>query len=262
MNELESRFPALAELGPITLGEMDSIKLMNRIDSKYVTTEAMLAKILERAAAVGYRVLVAEGERMNPYNTLYYDTPELAMYIAHQNGVLFRKKVRTRTYVNSSDSFLEIKRKNNHGRTKKKRMSIPLDVFENFGTMPEAAEFVEKISGYAAGQLEPRLFTRFTRITLVNAGMTERLTIDTHLTFHNVKYGTEATLNDGVIIELKQDGRCPSPMRGILLDLRVKPLRVSKYCIGTALTDPDVKNSRFRLKIRKIEKLTNKKLLR
>jgi len=261
MTELESRFPALAQLEPITLEEMDSIKLMNRVDSKYVTTEERLAEILEKASQAGYRVLVTEGERMSPYNTLYYDTPDLQMYIAHQNGILFRKKVRTRTYVNSSTSFLEIKRKNNRGRTKKKRIGIPIEVFENFGTLPEAADFLLDKSGYSAEQLEPRLYTRFTRITLVNPGMTERLTIDTRLTFHNVKYGTDSGLADGVVIELKQDGRIPSPMRGILLDLRVKPLRVSKYCIGTALTDPEVKNSRFRIKIRKIEKLTNKKLL-
>ena len=39
------------------------------------------------------------------------------------------------------------------------------------------------------------------------------------------------TLQDAVIIELKQDGRVASPMRAILLDRRVKPVRISKYCI-------------------------------
>jgi len=257
----DSRFPALHKLSPITLEEMDSIKLMNRIDSKYVTTETMLAQILERAFEAGYRVLVAEGERLSPYNSLYYDTADIAMYRAHHNGVLVRRKVRTRTYVNSGDSFLEVKRKNNHGRTKKKRISIPLAVFDNIAASAEAEEFLPKVSGYSVAELTPRLYTRFQRITLVNSAMTERLTIDTALEFENVKYGTTATLNDAVIIELKQDGRCPSPMRGILLDLRVHPLRVSKYCIGTALTDPETKNSRFRLKIRKIEKLTNTKLI-
>ena len=38
---------------PITLEEMDSIKLMNRIDSKYLTDEATLVRVLEDAAKAG-----------------------------------------------------------------------------------------------------------------------------------------------------------------------------------------------------------------
>jgi len=261
MTSYESDFPALAQIGPITLGEMDSIKLMNRIDSKYVTTEAMLEKILERAAVEGYRALVTETGKMCPYNTLYFDTPDVGMYTAHQNGVLKRRKVRTRTYLSSGQTFLEIKRKDNHGRTKKKRMAIPEPAMTDFSGIENAPEFLLEKSGYGITDISPRLYTRFWRITLVNPAMTERLTIDTHLSFENVAYARTAGLNDAVIIELKQDGRCPSPMRNILLDLRVHPLRVSKYCIGTALTDPQVKKSRFKLKIRKIEKLTDKKLL-
>lgn len=261
MASYESDFPALSQIGPITLAEMDSIKLMNRVDSKYVTTEAMLEKILERAAAEGYRALVTETGKMCPYNTLYFDTPSLAMYVAHQNGVLRRRKVRTRTYLSSGETFLEVKRKDNHGRTKKKRMVIPEASMADFSAVPEAPEFLVKKSGYEVSDLRPRLYTRFWRITLVNPDMTERLTIDTHLSFENVFYSTTAGLNDAVIIELKQDGRCASPMRNILLDLRVHPMRVSKYCIGTALTDPQAKKSRFKLKVRKIEKLTDKKLL-
>ena len=50
-------------------------------------------------------------------------------------------------------------------------------------------------------------------------------------------------------------------MRKILLDHRVKPVRMSKYCIGVTLTDPDVKSNRFKLKIRRIEKQINNKLI-
>ena len=39
----------LASLEPITLAEMDSIRLMNRIDSKYVTDEVTLGRILADA---------------------------------------------------------------------------------------------------------------------------------------------------------------------------------------------------------------------
>ena len=89
---------------PITLEEMDSIKLMNRIDSKYLTDEATLVRVLEDAAKAGYRALEAEGAQVSPYNSIYYDTPDLKTFLDHHNRRLKRQKVRTRVYVNSGDA--------------------------------------------------------------------------------------------------------------------------------------------------------------
>jgi hypothetical protein len=94
----------------------------------------------------------------------------------------------------------------------------------------------------------------------VNPAKTERLTIDTHLCFHNYRTDKDATLYDAVIIELKQDGRADSQMKRILLDHRVKPMRISKYCIAVTLTDPNARSGRFRPKVHKIEKTINKKI--
>ena len=250
----------LDTISPILLGEMDSIKLMNRIDTKFLTTEATLVHVLEDAAARGYRALETEGTRISAYDTLYYDTPGLQMFLDHHNRRLVRQKVRTRTYVGSGQTFLEIKRKNNHGRTKKKRTEIPPADFRDFSAEPAARQLLEKYSAFPAEVLSPALETLFRRITLVNAARTERLTIDTDLRFHNARNGREASLQDAVIIELKQDGRAASEMKDILLDHRVKPARLSKYCIGTTLTDEAVKSNRFKPKNRLIEKTIDKKL--
>jgi hypothetical protein len=59
---------ALGALGPITLEEMDGITLMNRIDTKYLTDEATLLKILSDAARDGYRVLEVNGDRIGAYD--------------------------------------------------------------------------------------------------------------------------------------------------------------------------------------------------
>ncbi len=247
-------------MGAITLDEMNAVKLMNRIDSKYVTSEATLLRMLDAAAAAGYRALETEGVRISPYDSVYYDTAGLTMFYLHHNRRLVRQKVRTRQYVNSGDSFLEIKRKNNHGRTSKKRMSIPSDKMMDFGSIPEAADFLARYSWFQAGELSPSARTCFSRITLVNPALTERLTIDTKLAFTNFRTGLGTTLEDAVIIELKQDGRAASQMKGILLDLRIKPLRVSKYCMAITLTDPSAKTGRFKVKVRAIEKIIGKKL--
>ena len=108
--------------------------------------------------------------------------------------------------------------------------------------------------------LSPSVETLFRRITLVNSARTERLTIDMGLCFKNLRTGIEASLKDAVIIELKQDGRAASEMKGILINHRIHPFRVSKYCIGVSLTDPGVIPGRFKEKIRGIEKIIDKKI--
>ena len=251
---------ALLKLPPVTLEEMDGVKLMNRIDTKYLTNEATLLGVLGDAATAGYRVLTIGGNRISGYNSIYYDTPTLGMFYAHRNKKLVRQKVRTRIYLDSGDAFLEIKRKNNKGRTKKKRTEIPQAELMGFASDAHAVEYLAKHSWFTVEDISPVLATRFRRITLVNPDMTERLTIDTVLAFENYRTGLSTNLQDTVIIELKQDGRMQSSMKGILLDHRVKPTRISKYCIALTLTDPGARPGRFKEKVRAIEKTIGKKL--
>lgn len=249
-----------ASIPSITLEEMDGVKLLNRIDSKYLTNETTLLEVLADARAAGYRALETEGVKVSPYNSIYYDTERFRMFLDHHNRRLVRQKVRTRIYVNSGTAFLEIKRKNNHGRTKKKRIGIPPSEMMCFAGDPAACVYLEKHSWFTVKELHPVLSTAFRRITLVNPAMTERLTIDTSLLFTNFQTGKKASLEDAVIIELKQDGHAASQMKGILLNHRVKPARISKYCIAVTLTEPSVKSGRFKEKVRTIEKTINKRI--
>ncbi|MBO4264361.1 MAG: polyphosphate polymerase domain-containing protein [Bacteroidales bacterium] len=255
------KLPVLDGMPPILLEEMGAITLMNRIDSKYLTDEQTLVGILEDARADGYRALLADGTKYCSYNSLYYDTPGMQMFLDHHNRRLVRQKVRTRVYVGSGRTYLEIKRKNNHGRTKKKRTEIAPAEFGDFRTNPQACDYLAAHSRFTADSIEPTLETGFRRITLVNPAETERLTIDTCLHFKNLRTGRTVSLQNAVVIELKQDGRTASQMKEILLRHRVKPIRVSKYCIGVTLTDPAVKSNRFKPKVRRIEKQINTKIL-
>ena len=83
----------LKELKPITLDEMSSIKLMNRLDTKYVTTKAKLCQLLELVKGK-YYVQETNGDLISPYRTTYFDTPDHAMYMQHHSGHCNRKKVR------------------------------------------------------------------------------------------------------------------------------------------------------------------------
>ena len=250
----------LATFDPISLSEMESVKLMNRIDTKYAVPLSALPAILE-AAQDGYYAQEINGTRIATYDTMYYDTDSLDMYIRHHDRQLVRQKIRVRQYVESDLTFLEIKRKNNKGRTKKKRISVPGFGItgDTFGDSKRerwsVEDFIAAKSRYHWSELSPHLSTRFHRITLVNKAKTERLTIDMDLVWENIVSGESKTFPDLVIIELKRDENVPSQMTQIMLSQRLKPLKISKYCIGTALTTPDLKKNRFKKKIRLIEKM-------
>lgn len=243
----------------IDLSEMNSIKLMNRIDTKFIASTQSLDTILNMALK-DYRVQSINSLRVGRYDTIYFDTRDLAMYTLHHNRKLTRQKIRTRTYLDSDLTFLEVKNKTNRGRTKKKRIEIDAESFRYFRENPEAMEFLNERSRYNPASLIPEVRTRFDRITLVNKAKTERLTIDLNLTFENLQTGITVSPKRLMIIELKQDGMCDSEMKHIMQELRIKPSSISKYCIGTVLTNPQAKSNRFHLKIRKIEKITNEKL--
>ena len=245
----------LSRFEPITLERMDSIRLMNRIDTKFVTDTLMLKSILDDALNQGYKIFESVGERIHAYDSIYFDTSNLQMFAEHRRGKLVRQKIRTRVYLGSGLCFLEVKKKNNHSRTRKKRMEIPLADFQDFRNDPKACLWLSSHSDYSEEEVSPAVETSFSRITLVNKGLTERLTIDTSVAFRNLRTGATADLGTAVIIELKQDGRTHSEMKDILLKHRVKPFRISKYCIGVSLTDSSAQVGRFKEKIRYIDKL-------
>ena len=168
-----------------TLDQMKGIRLMNRIDTKYVLPQRLLAPLLEQAAMNGYRIQQIDGARACRYDTLYYDTPSREMYLLHHDRRLVRQKIRTRTYVESGSTFLEIKNKTNKGRTRKKRVAMPREAFGRFTDDAAASLFCRERCAYRPEDLSPSLSTRFLRMTLVDAGMSERVTVDTDLRFEN-----------------------------------------------------------------------------
>ena len=240
----------LSTFAPITLAEMKSVKLMNRTDTKFVTTLPMLEKLLEMAQG-DYYAQVIDGERNMLYDTTYFDTQDFGMYREHQTGHTNRQKIRFRTYVSSNLQFMEIKTKNNHGRTKKKRIEVnDMDLHDE-----EKRLFIEQHLHFDVDKLIPHMHNHFHRITLVNRAKTERLTIDTDLQVHNVQTDTDRHMGDLVIIELKRDGLVYSPVLEMLRQLRIHPHGFSKYCMGAAMTNDSLPVNLFKTKLRDVEKI-------
>ena len=241
----------LATYPPISLEEMSAVKLMNRIDTKFVIPLVQLKPLLQTAASQ-YYVQVLNGKPTAAYHTIYLDTDDHRMYNLHQTGRKVRQKIRVRTYEETGVTFLEIKNKNNHGRTKKKRIEVPS--FESVFHSEEASQFLKQQSWYTIDQLHPHVENFFDRITLINHGMTERLTIDLGLRFHNYDIDTRADIGHCVVIELKRDGLTHSPMQDIFLDMRILPGGFSKYCIGSAFTNPALRHNNLKEKMHRVER--------
>ncbi len=240
---------ALNEFQTISLEEMEGVKLMDRYDTKYTFHRQQLPIILEQSAP-SYRVLEIHHKHIFHYNNLYFDTPQKTMYMHHHNGKQNRYKIRIREYIESGIFFLEIKFKSNTGRTRKKRLAVErMEEPLTEGT----GRYIETLTPFNYRELEPVLWIKFSRITLVHKTVPERITIDTDLEFR--KNGHTCGFPNLVITEVKQCGRSgSSDLIRIFKNQKIYPCRVSKYCIGTADMNPGIKYNRFKPKILSLQK--------
>lgn len=246
MNNIAS---ILSTFLPVSLEEMDHVKLLDRIDSKYVMNISQLPVYLT-SLKEQYSLLVIEGKSVHPYETLYYDTPGFRLYQMHHNGLRNRYKLRCRKYVNSGISYFEIKSKTNTGRTIKKRISI--DSIPEMLNEPLKQYIVKHISG-AYKEYIPALRVFFDRITLVNNTANERLTIDTNLRYK--VEGFEKGIHGIVIVEVKQEKHSISPFRELMKVHRQPRNYLSKYCLGIICLNNGQKKNRFKQKINALNKL-------
>ena len=246
----------LTKMTPITLSQMKDIRLMDRLDFKFVAPVSLLPDLLEEMKS-DFMVQENNDKRIAPHATQYFDTSDLGFYVMHQNGKLNRQKIRIRSYTDSNISFLEVKNKNNKGRTTKHRVPFGSQRVESVEDFNEEREFLVNHSIFDVNQLVPALENSFRRITLVNNQKTERITIDTNISFFNNKTHKVEQLDSLMILELKQDGWAHSHFRDIVSKLKIKRNSFSKYCIGIVLTDNEVKYNRLKSKLITINKLLN-----
>lgn len=234
----------------ITLAEMENVKLMDRVDVKYLVPLHLMNDILQEANKY-YKLLEINEQRLCAYETLYYDTQGLELYHSHQSGRLNRYKVRFRNYVGSNLSFFEIKHKNNKGRTLKTRIKQE-NVFEE-KLNSEKSEFLEKSTPLDSSKLIGNLMVNYRRMTLVNKNSKERVTLDLNLTF--IKDKSEVNYDQIVVAEVKQENLGGSEIIDIFKKFQLRPGSISKYCLGIMSTENQVKQNRFKSKYLQLKKI-------
>jgi hypothetical protein len=235
----------------VTLKQLDSVKLQNRMDTKYILSKAELLLLLEGIKDDQF-VLEIDNNRVFNYKTIYFDTLDFQFYKDHHNGCVNRIKVRSREYVESKLSFYEIKRKLFGTRTDKQRKIIPAIYDE----VPLADYNLIQYKRLNNKPIEKKLSNNFKRITLTNKKFTERITIDLEIEFDNGK--KQIHLPELVVIEVKQ-GKTDvfSNTIQMLKKLRVHESSFSKYVIGVSLLEENIKHNNFKPILLKLNKIEN-----
>lgn len=240
----------LDTFGPTTLAAMDDVALQDRIDTKYVLHAQDLYRALY-AVRNDYLVLDINGQRVHGYKTLYFDTNGFELYMYHHAGRRNRYKVRSRQYVDSQLSFLEIKHKTNSNRTQKQRIVTDELVTQ---LSDETNAFVARHLPSAHQSLEPKLWNSFSRMTLVSKYHQERLTIDIDICFGNDQ--RLFPVSNLAVAEVKQSGinrhsRFIQQMRS----MQIHQMNFSKYCIGVSLVYDTIKHNAFKPNLRLVHSI-------
>jgi hypothetical protein len=260
LREPESRQLATSERWQATLGRYATVDLAaiadtafsDRTDTKFLLSEEAVRTALE-ALAGEYRVLDVDGTRFTPYRTQYFDTESLALFRRHHAGGSNRYKVRTRTYLNTGLSFIEIKRKTGRGATRKVRQATPEFEIE---LRKSSRQFIDEHSSHPAASFGPALLTAFDRICLVRTDRPERLTIDLDMAIETSE--GQFRLPHVAVAELKQargEHRHNSSFLEAMRRARIRPTGFSKYCIGLLLTRPEIKHNLFKPQLKSLRSL-------
>lgn len=251
---------ALYSMSPISLEEMNSeAELLQRFDVKYLVRLDHLDDILKELSN-NVRVLEKEGVRSTPYLTTYYDSLDFHTYFDHLKQRRKRFKIRSRSYADSRNGFLEIKIKMSRGQTQKVRW--PVDVAQLLPTITDnyVAQLNEALldSSYEplSHQYSRSLTTTFSRTTLFDSTTQERTTIDVGLAAHT----DVASINLGhqfAIIEVKSPTATAQTVR-MFSQLGIRPVNVSKYCIAMTALHPDMRGAPWRNAVRLLEGVREK----
>ncbi len=243
--------PGLSALPRIGLAELEErAALQSRVDRKYVlpaTEVDWLLDTLGPAAAV----LEISGVRQFTYESLYFDTPDLASYrlTAHRHRRRF--KIRTRTYADSGACWLEVKVPGPRGSTIKYRAPHPP---EHRHTVGAGDAFVADV--FARHDLTARiglefagtLRTRYLRFTLLLPDSDSRVTVDTRLRWS--AGDRELELPRIAIVETKT-GSAASFADRRLWQRGHRPVAISKYATGLAAIRADLPSAPWRRVLRR-----------
>ena len=209
--------------------------LQTRVDRKYVVPADVVRGLL--AVHGGSAVLEIDGSVALRYESVYFDSADLACFRAAATRRRRRFKVRTRTYLDTGVCLLEAKTVGGRGQTVKRRAAHPVERRAWLGEHARAV--LGEWLGPDLPVLVPALTTTYRRSTLVDRVTGERVTIDTDVRA-TTPDGRGAAVCAGGVVETKA-------LRGATATDRwlwahgYRPTRISKYAVGLAVLTPELR---------------------
>ena len=252
-------------LSPTTLEDLNSAaSLLTRVDRKYLVASSAAQNVVDALTGRAL-VLDIDGRRSFSYASTYFDTPGLDSYLQAARKRRHRFKIRTRSYLDSGLTLLEVKTRGPRGATIKQRMDYRAADADHL--TPEGLGFIADclapLSGSVrdarrvARSLKPVMSTTYRRTTLHLPDDGARATIDTDLTWtafasgedgegEERGSGTRATRRGAprpagplAVVETKNPARY-SPTDRYLWASGHRPSRISKYATGMAVLHPEL----------------------
>ena len=252
-------------LSPTTLEDLNSAaSLLTRVDRKYLVASSAAQNVVDALTGRAL-VLDIDGRRSFSYASTYFDTPGLDSYLQAARKRRHRFKIRTRSYLDSGLTLLEVKTRGPRGATIKQRLDYRAADADRL--TEEGIDFVVEclapLTGSAqearrtAQSLRPVMATTYRRTTLHLPDDGARATIDTDLTWtafasgedgegEERGSGTRATRRGAprpagplAVVETKNPARC-SPTDRYLWASGHRPSRISKYATGMAVLHPEL----------------------
>ena len=221
----------------MTLAELDAVAaFQTRTDRKYLVDPELLDELISLLPG-RLRALAIDDRRVFAYESVYFDTPDLRCYHDAARHRPHRFKVRTRTYLDSSECTFELKLRDARGRTVKERRHYEVDDRRD---LTPAIDFLTPFPAIRAmaDELVPTLTTSYRRSTLLVGDHEGRATIDSDVTATD-EHGNCVDLSRHVLIETKSNGH-PTQLDRVLWQLHVRPIRISKYCTSLAALHADL----------------------
>ena len=258
-------------LFPTTLEDLNSAaSLLTRVDRKYLVASSAAQNVVDALTGRAL-VLDIDGRRCFSYASTYFDTPGLDSYLQAARKRRHRFKIRTRSYLDSGLTFLEVKTRGPRGATIKQRLDYRAADADRL--TEEGIDFVVEclapLTGSAqearrtAQSLRPVMATTYRRTTLHLPDDDARATIDTDLAWtalaprSGASSGPSSTTGAGrtrptvvgrgasraagpfAVVETKNPAR-HSPTDRYLWAAGHRPSRISKYATGMAALHPEL----------------------
>ena len=235
----------LRAMPPATQELLAARSLLRRTDTKFMFPRHQMEHVL-RAMQARFHLVWSGEALVGNYQTRYFDTEDLRFFHEHRRGIRPRKKVRIRTYLERNIGYLEVKSKDKYGVTIKMRQP-------HTGSDFQLSDNEER---FVFDQVSAPLVCRsvqvdFPRLTLVCSDTNERITFDLGLSMR--WKGKRIELPDLVVGEVKQDRFRPrSPGMHALLGRKIRPNRMSKYCVAMCILREAIPVHRFRSTLREV----------